>query len=1045
MHNRMMLIVEKAKYFIVAVSLLLGPLLIIPYIGVDTQSPRAAKGVLNLTEWNFPADETVPLNGEWEFYWNQLLTATDFITREGYVKPDLTGYVVVPHLWQGNVNGTEIQNQGVATYRLVIKVPPSQNSFGIKTEIIRITSRLMVDGLTLGGCGRPEDASALGKKAPENVPYVAYFTSRDDQVEIILQVANYAYVNGGIAVPLRFGGQEAVSALSRKIHGFELVAFGFLCSGSLYHLGVFIFGRRREKSLLYFGLFCLSFAIVDISLGQKLLNQFIPGISFEPMHKLRHILTALGTVLISLFLRQILRGALPDRFMKAIVTVFGIYAMAALLFPHGFISVAEPIFFPISMGVFAILILLLIRLLYLKQYGALDRTGLRLLILGIWCLWMYNVVNVLYVLYLVIGFRFLGDLALLLFLLFMSYMLAIQFANAYFKIEDMSIKLKEQDKAKDLFLTNTSHEFRTPLNGIIHMTQTVLEEPSGQMSPQQQANLSLVVSIAKRLSLLVTDILDFEKIKNNNINLSLKPIELHAAVESVFDVFRHINKNNQVTLINGVSRGLPPVMADENRLRQILYNLIGNALKFTVSGDVSVNAERCEGKIHISVKDSGIGIPPDKIETVFLSFEQVSVERAEQYGGTGLGLAITRQLVERMNGKIWIAWSEVDIGTEIRFSLPLVAFENTGDEEFQFHAGPALAPRLLPEVAPVIQQNGEFTILAVDDDMTNLQIMANIFARKNYNILIAATGEEALKTVNENAGVDIVLLDVMMRDMTGYEVCRQMRQRHSLIELPILLITARSLPDDVAAGFAAGANDYVIKPFNADELRARVDTQLSLKKAAQDVIRNEVAFLQSQIKPHFFYNVLNTIVSLCYTDSQKAGKLLVEFSNYLRRSFDIKETLLLTTLEKELELVKSYVVIEQARFGERVTVSYDVDAEVLFCQIPPLIIQPLVENAVRHGLMGREEGGHIIVAAHKENSDVVIIVSDDGVGFPADQLPDLTPGKQEFAGVGLRNINRRLLSSFGAGLRITSQLGKGTVVSMTIPMNCSEFVQKHLT
>ena len=137
-------LVEKTKYIIVAISLLLGPLLIIPCIDVEPQSPRAVKGVLDLREWDFSTDATVPLNGEWEFYGNQLLTATDFVERGSATKPDLTGYVVVPHLWQGNVNGTEIRSQGVATYRLVVKVPPGQNSFGIKTEIIRITSRLMV-------------------------------------------------------------------------------------------------------------------------------------------------------------------------------------------------------------------------------------------------------------------------------------------------------------------------------------------------------------------------------------------------------------------------------------------------------------------------------------------------------------------------------------------------------------------------------------------------------------------------------------------------------------------------------------------------------------------------------------------------------------------------------------------------------------------------------------------------------------------------------------------------------------------------------------
>ncbi len=1037
-------LVEKAKYIMVAIGLLLGPLLIIPYVGNERPLPLAQKGILDLSEWNFSTNATIPLNGEWELYWNQLLTSTDFAERAGAVKPNPTGYAVVPHLWPGIVNGTELQSHGVATYRLVVKVPPGQHSFGIKTEIIRITNRLMVNGMALGGSGRPEDAKALGKNVPENVPYVAYFTSRVDQIEIILQVANYAYVNGGIAVPLRFGGQDAVSALTRKINGFELVAFGFLFSGSLYHIGVFLFGRRRERSLLYFGLFCLAFAIIDISLGQKLLNQFIAGISFVPMHKLRHILTALATVLITLFLRQILFGALPDKFMKSIVAVFGGYALTALLLPHGFISLAEPVFFPVSMAVFAILILLLIRLAYLENYGSLDRTGLKLLVLGIWCLWMYHMVNVLYVLYLVIDYRFLGDLALLLFLLFMSYMLAIQFANAYYKIEDMSVKLQEQDKAKDLFLTNTSHEFRTPLNGIIHMTQAVLEEPAGSMTPQQQEKLSLVVSVAQRLSLLVTDILDFEKIKNNEISLALKPVDLHTAIDSVLDVFRHINQNSQVFLTNQATNGLPPVMADENRLRQVLYNLIGNAFKFTANGEISVTTVVDNDRIIISVKDSGLGIPSDKFEAIFHSFEQVSPERAETYGGAGLGLAITRQLVERMNGKVWVAWSEIGKGTVLAFCLPISDSAHVGGTEATGQTGHELLPVVQPDSAPQIHKEGEFTLLAVDDDLINLQVMVNIFKKNNYSMITAATGEAALKAVKEHPSIDVVLLDVMMRDMTGYEVCRKLREQYSLFELPILLITARSLPDEVTAGFAAGANDFVVKPFNADELRARVATQLALKKAARDVIRAEVAFLQSQIKPHFFYNVLNTIVSLCYTDSQKAGNLLTEFSNYLRSSFDIKENLMFTSLQQELNLVKSYVVIEQARFGERLQVAYDIDASVLPCKIPPLIIQPLVENAVRHGLMGKESGGNIVIAAHREEDNVVIRVHDDGVGIPADILPDLLSSKQEGVGVGLQNINRRLLSCFGNSLLITSSSGNGTVVTITIPVNCSEFVQNPL-
>ncbi|HWR30472.1 MAG TPA: ATP-binding protein, partial [Negativicutes bacterium] len=555
---------------------------------------------------------------------------------------------------------------------------------------------------------------------------------------------------------------------------------------------------------------------------------------------------------------------------------------------------------------------------------------------------------------------------------------------------------------------------------------------------------ALVVAIAQRLSILVTDILDFEKIKNNDINLTLKPIELRTAVDSVLDVFRHINKNSQLRLMNQVPLDLPPVQADENRLRQVLYNLIGNALKFTANGEISVSAEIDEGRLCVFVTDSGIGIPPGKQEDIFQSFEQVSADRAEIYGGAGLGLTITRQLIERMNGKVWVAWAELGQGTKVAFCLPIGDSVRTGKFEAGFQVNHELLPVIEPDIMPQVQKEGAFTILAVDDDLINLQVIVNIFERKNYSILTATTGVAALKTVGENANVDIVLLDVMMRDMTGYEVCRQLREQYSLFELPILLITARSLPDDVAAGFAAGANDFVVKPFNADELRARVATQLALKKAARDVIRTEVAFLQSQIKPHFFYNVLNTIVSLCYTDSQKAGNLLTEFSNYLRRSFDIKENSILTSLEKELELVKSYVVIEQARFGERLQITYEVDSNLLSCKIPPLIIQPLVENAVRHGLMGREEGGHIAVTVRKEDHAVIIAVSDDGVGIPAERLPDLLSTEQDGVGVGLRNINRRLHSCFGTSLSITSQEGQGTLVTMTIPLNCSEIVQNHL-
>ena len=1038
-------ITTKIKCFAVIISFLLGSLLVIPYVGNESQTPRAIKGALDLSEFDFSSDVALPLNGEWEFYWNQLLTPEDFVGGSVH-KPELTGHVDVPHQWRGSVNGVELKKYGCATYRLLVKVRSSNGTFGLKTGIIRMQNSLFVNGVLQGGSGRPspDPTSAV---LTENTPYTVFFVSRGDSIEIILQVADYVY-NGGIILPAYFGGQAAIQALDRKFIIFEAFAAACVFCGGFYNIGVFLV-RRRDRSLLYFGLFCIFLFVSYITIGQKLLSQFIPDLSYTMVYRIRTLSVYSSVVLMALFLQQMLEDSMPEWLIRGIVFLFGGYALTGLIFAPALHILWQSTFVLLTIAVYIGFILLLVHFFYQGRYGSLGRTGMQLLILALLCFVMEFLVSILYLRllpFLNLYSRILGDVCVMLFVFLMSYMLSIRFSNAYSTIESLSMRLQEQNELKDTFLTNTAHEFQTPLHGIIHMAQAVLEDSACNISSQQMEKLSLVVSSAQRLSILVTDILDFEKIKNNEIRLNLKPNEIQTTVNSVLDIFRHMNKNSQIILVNRVPHGLPQVQADENRLRQILYNLIGNALKFTVGGEIAVDAEMHEDKIHVSVKDTGIGIPPDKYDEIFLSFEQVSAGRAEQYGGTGLGLAITRQLVERMHGKIWVAWSEIGKGAEIIFSLPLSTSEHTVGSEGDFQTDRPLLLAIQPDVGSIIRKESEFTMLAVDDDATNLQIMVNIFAKDNYTILTATTGAAALKSVNENAGIDIVLLDVMMRDMTGYEVCRQLREKYSLFELPVLLITARSLPGDVSAGFAAGANDYVIKPFYTDELRARVTTQLSLKKAANDVIRTEVAFLQSQIKPHFFYNVLNTIVSLCYTDSRKAGILLTEFSNYLRRSFDIQETLLFTTLAKELELVKSYVVIEQARFGERLNVAYDIEANALSFQIPPLIIQPLVENAVRHGLMGRDEGGYIVVKARMKDKHVMIVVSDDGIGISAEKLPDLLSTKPEAAGVGLRNINRRLLGCYGENLNIVSQEGKGTAVTITIPIpvNCSEIVQKNL-
>lgn len=191
-----------------------------------------------------------------------------------------------------------------------------------------------------------------------------------------------------------------------------------------------------------------------------------------------------------------------------------------------------------------------------------------------------------------------------------------------------------------------------------------------------------------------------------------------------------------------------------------------------------------------------------------------------------------------------------------------------------------------------------------------------------------------------------------MPKMSGYEVCRKIRERYSLIDLPILIITAGSTMFDAEVGFEAGANDFVTKPFETKELCAKVHTLLSLKNFMDKALANEMAFLQSKIKSHFLYNALSTIMSFCYTDGEKAGELLGRLSEYLKKSFNIEDTVSSVSLKNELELTDAYVEIEKARFGERLKIIYNIGETLLHTRVLPLTIQPFI----RHGILPKELG-----------------------------------------------------------------------------------------
>ncbi|QIZ72015.1 ATP-binding protein [Oxynema aestuarii] len=429
--------------------------------------------------------------------------------------------------------------------------------------------------------------------------------------------------------------------------------------------------------------------------------------------------------------------------------------------------------------------------------------------------------------------------------------MARQLRDSFASLEAKNAQLQHLDKLKDEFLANTSHELRTPLNGTIGIAESMLDGATGVLSDLQRKNLLTIAQTGRRLATLINDILDFSKLRHKNIELQLKPIGLREIVEVVLSLSVPLIKRKHLQIINNIHDDLPPILADENRLQQIFHNLIGNAIKFTDAGVVEISATAISpetrpeigefGAIEITVSDTGIGIAEDKINRIFESFEQADGSTARQYGGTGLGLAVTKKLVELHGGKIRVE-STFGEGSRFTFSLPIAEGEavplegdrrselsqlttlSWSEDEVEIEA---LSSEQSLSPTPLDNQQ-KIKILIVDDEPVNLQVLSNYLSLENYAIVSASNGVEALTLIENGFEPDLVLLDLMMPKMTGYEVCQKLREHFPATELPILMLTAKNQVSDLVHGLGVGANDYLTKPISKNELLARIKTHLQI-------------------------------------------------------------------------------------------------------------------------------------------------------------------------------------------------------------------------
>jgi len=374
------------------------------------------------------------------------------------------------------------------------------------------------------------------------------------------------------------------------------------------------------------------------------------------------------------------------------------------------------------------------------------------------------------------------------------------------ELQMANLKIREADRLKSEFLANMSHELRTPMNAIIGFTKLVRRKSADLLPLRQRENLEKVEISANQLLTLINDILDLSKIEAGKMSVNIMPIELAPLVDTCFATVESIVKGEKVQLFKEVPDDLPEVLSDQDKLKQIIINLLSNALKFTKEGEVKLSAAVEDASLRIAVSDTGIGISSDALAYIFDEFRQVDGSSTREHGGTGLGLSITKKLTHLLGGTIDVSSVEGE-GSTFTVTLPLAK----RDEE-----APAEALRPDEETRASVEMKGKKVLLAIDDDPNVLILLKQNLEDEGYYVVGALNADEGIRKAKEIHPF-AVTLDILMPQKDGWGVLSDLKADPATRDIPIIVL---SIIDNKELGFSLGAFDYLVKPFDKEAIMA---------------------------------------------------------------------------------------------------------------------------------------------------------------------------------------------------------------------------------
>ena len=820
--------------------------------------PHPIKGKLDLTNWDFEEDGIIRLNGEWEFYWEQLLTYNDFKDN----KAKLSSYSKVPNIWyKYKLNNQRLSSFGFATYRIVLNINKKYNkNLAIKLPMMLTAYNLYINDKKIASNGIVGKSKKEMK--PQFLPLVADFSPDSDKIEIIMQISNFYVRFGGLRGSIFLGKRNQIYKKRELSLARDLFIFSWLLLMAIYHLNLF-FLRKKEIVLLIFGLFCLVNTISVIVSNEFILCQLLPNINWNFVIKSRGLLFPLSILLFNMFFQSLYKNEYSKKMIIVINTIGLFFPIVTIVTPPIIFTHGVVYCFFFSIFGFIYLLYVLFKALIKKREGAL------LFIIAFFIFFITLVNDYLYT-ERYIQSMMLSSFSLLFLNLIQVLILGRRFASSFTKVELMSDELQkvnkeinelninlekkvhertiELEQAKDeieksskeksQFFINLAHETKTPLTLILNYFKYYKTHFG---SKKGEFELGIIEKNLYKLKKDMINFLNHEKLISGEKTYNHDQIIfLNDYLDKNINLYR-ITANTKKILIDYIKpKNKYYIKIDPSAMDEILHNIIINAVTFTnKNGFIKINLSDDNNRINLKISDNGIGMSDDQIKNLFNPFYQISSQK-KNIQGMGIGLSIVKELLDQIHGNIEIT-SKLNEGTTfiINFNKYILNKDDTIIDDYVSIYKEDNLSFINNEITFMLNgyDDKRRNILIIEDNHEMLSYLQKELS-EHYNTYFAFNGLDAFNKLRDIPKPDVIISDIMMDYMDGYTFLKEMHETN-FYDIPLIFLTARTGEGDKIKGLKEGAIDYICKPFLIEELKLKIENIIKYKSLNKKIFKKE--------------------------------------------------------------------------------------------------------------------------------------------------------------------------------------------------------------